>query len=460
MASTVTFNLSSNAQPTITVNHMVYAIYRQSDPTVIVQSQDFAPGGSGHPARDVTFPGLDRSNWQFRLLETLPDGVTVVREMDNFFFVPGANGVISYPPYEVQVDVTPGVVNGNTSFVFDGTDGTPDWRGRDAYPERVGQGTMQLEVQYLWDKETGSFTLLQDGDTFQPSELFNFTFATITDSIAGVPIPAPFSGVMIVENTTVLTGADIGKKIIIKGESTSFQITLPDLDTVTENVLIFFESGIGNHICVVIKTTGSDTIDWLKGGRSDLKIGRCESLVLYKNGGQWRVHDSEGNFKLVGRIISTDDPYQVSIEDLLGFNYLPLDGRALDINDYARLYEYVTSLPGGQAVSFAGWVGDSITRYSLASGGLFHIPDRRDLHERNVAEGGDIPGTWDTDQVGNFSASVTLQHGNSYTGGPNRPIIGNGLNAPTEETQNDVVFITGNDETTVQAYRISKFVLI
>ncbi|MDP4264933.1 MAG: hypothetical protein Q8941_20560, partial [Bacteroidota bacterium] len=219
MANTVTFNVSSNAQPGITVNHMKYALYKQSDLTTIVTAQSFAPA---HPERTVSFPALTRENWRFRLLEVLPDNTTIVREMDYFDFVPGDNSITYFPPEEIQVDVTAGLVNGTTSFIFDGTGGTEDWRGRTIYTERVGQGTMQKGVQYSWDTATGTFTLLTPEDKFQPNELFNIEFATIVSSISGVLPQTLFTGILIVTGATTLTASDIGKKIIIKGASSAF----------------------------------------------------------------------------------------------------------------------------------------------------------------------------------------------------------------------------------------------
>lgn len=78
-------------------------------------------------------------------------------------------------PVQITAGTTPGFISGATTFVFDGLLGTADWRGYNAYPERIGQGTM-LDSSYTWNPTTGRFSLLDVGDTFQPSEVFNFTF--------------------------------------------------------------------------------------------------------------------------------------------------------------------------------------------------------------------------------------------------------------------------------------------
>lgn len=384
MANTITFNVASNAQPGITVNHMKYALYLQTDLSTIVAFQNFSPA---HPARTVSFPGLTRSNYRFRLLETLPDNTTIVREMDYFDFVPGSSNIVYYPPVEIQADNTPGIVStvgSNTSFVFDGTAGTFDWRGREIFVERVGQGTMQRGVQYSWDTNTGTFTLLTVGDTFQPLELFNVEFGLVTTIDAGVAPQQLFSGVRIITGTTTLTNADIGKKIIIKGASNSFDITLPDIAVCLESIPMYFESGIGSHIGVRIKTVSGQIIDWLKGSRQDIKMGVCESLAMYKNidtaVSRWRIHEADGNFRTVGRFITTDgDPTANE------FNSLLCDGSLKSTADYARLYEdFVLKLPVANVSSYLSHnIGTDKYKFSFASAGQFYLPDLRNVYLRN-----------------------------------------------------------------------------
>jgi hypothetical protein len=76
-------------------------------------------------------------------------------------------------PEQVKTDVTPGVISGTAGFTFDGTGGLPDWRGYNAYPERIGQGTLATGL-YTWSPVTGDFTLTDT--VLQPNEIFNFTF--------------------------------------------------------------------------------------------------------------------------------------------------------------------------------------------------------------------------------------------------------------------------------------------
>lgn len=401
MSNTITFSVSTNAQLGITVHDMKYALYKSTDLTTIVSSQTFSPP---HNARTVTFPGLLRTNYRYRLLEM--NGGSLVAQLDYFDFVPGDNNVIYYQPTEIQTDITAGLVNGTTSFTFDGTGGTVDWRGRTiATAERVGQGTMQAGVQYSWNSTTGVFTLLQSGDTFQPAELFVISFTTITNAIAGVPPQALFTATTIITGTTVLTGADIGKKLIIKGASSAFDITLPDITGVNDSIPTYFESGIGSHKCVRILTTGGQVIDWLKGSRTDLKIGVCESLALYKeiSSSRWRAHNADGNFRSVGRFISS---FAAASQE---FNCIECDGSSISVNDYRRLYEdFVLLLDPTLVCNYADHgTGTNIYKFSYSSGGNFYLPDLRALYERN-ASGSLIPATYYANTVITHEHETTM----------------------------------------------------
>lgn len=402
MSLTLTYSISTNAQSSIGVNHMRYTIYKKSNLAAIFQSQSFAPP---HNARTVTFPALPKDNYRYILQEVLPDDVTVIRQMDLYDFVPGANDIIYYSPIEIQADFTVGMISATNTFTFDGTAGTFDWRGRDIYPERVGQGTMQKGIQYSWDKINGIFLLLQTDDVFAPGELFNIEFGIISTTFDGILPTSLFSGVLIISGATTLTAADIGKKIIIKGASSTFDITLPDASLCPDAIPTYFESSIGNHINVRIKTVGGQLIDWLKGARVDIKIGVCESISIYKepliNG--WRIHEADGNFRTVGQFIISDGDITAN-----QFNCLLLDGSAKNTDVYCRLYEdFVQKLPPAQLCSFATHgVGDNIRLFSLASGGQFFVPDLRNLYIRN----------WDgTNLAGAYMSDTSFDHRHETT---------------------------------------------
>lgn len=443
--STITFNVTSSSKPSITVNHLKYALYKDSDLTTIVTSQSFAPA---HPQRTVTFPGLARDNYRFRLLEVLPDDVTIVRELLYTDFTPGNDSIIYYEPIEIQADVTVGLVHGTTSFTFDGTAGTFDWRNRTISVERVGQGTMQAAVQYLWVPATGVFTLLTVGDTFQSNELFVVSFGLIVGSSGGVPPTVGvslFKSTRIITGNTTLTSADIGKNIIMKGLSNYFQINLPDITTCPDSIITWFESGIGNHDCIRIATSGGQTIDWLKGARTDMKIGRCESFGIYKevSTSQWRIHQADGNFRTVGRFIYTDADLTKE------FNCLLCDGSLVPVTSGARLYEdFVQQLPPAQVCNYIDHgTGTNKYKFSYASGGSFFLPDLRNLYLRN-SDGSNIPG--------DFHDQMYKAHGHGIATS-NGPASGNNTADPVRATGTGSVastqgieWVSGGDTLTIR----------
>lgn len=413
----VDLSIYVGALPTITTDDVRIDVATAADPNTTVTSQLFNPP---HPQRTVMFPGLSRINYIFTVRKIDgTDHTTIISQLGQFDVVPDDNSITFKVPFQVLVGTTPGFTAGATSVVLDGTGGKEDWRGFTIHPERIGQGTMKLGVDYTWDSVTGEWDLITTDDSFQDGEYFFVSFDPINGQGSGVTPPPTvltglFSDKLIVTGTATLTSADMGKKIIIKGASNSFVVTLPDLTGVTELVPFWIESGIGSHKTVRLQTTSGQTIDWLKGSRTDLKICPNESLVIYKEivgpDQQWRVHDSDGNFKQVGRIIST---YAALADE---FNCLELNGADVNINDYSRLYEdFVLHLTN--TVSYASWsTGANKYKFSVASGSVFKVPDLRGIYLRN-SDGSLATGTFQPDMVGPLAGLQVLDgQGGSSTG--------------------------------------------
>lgn len=382
----VTLNIIQNTIPGITSNDLKYVVYKAVDYPAETASQTFAPP---HNERTISFPGLERTNYIWKLFKM--SGMTIVEQLESFQVVPDNDGVIYKSPELIQVDITPGFTAGATVAVLDGSSGTEDWRGFEIYVERLGIGTMKKGLDYTWNINTGTFTLIVIGDSFQHLEFYNITFGLIVGGSSGIIAPSTFGGQKIITNTDSLSAGDVGKDIIIKGAAPYFEVQLPDVTTVPSGKVYFIEGGVGSHKCVRFKTQSGQTIDFLKGARTDVKVGVSESFWLYREAGasQWRIKSAVGNFAQVGRIITTD----ADITD--EFNVLELNGATVSVTEYARLYEdYVTQLDSAQVVTFANWsVGNNKYKWSLASGGVFHVPDRRNVYSRNW-DGTILPGVF------------------------------------------------------------------
>lgn len=393
MPSTVTPRIYTGAFPTI-VNPIKYAIYAAADPLAEVESQTFA---APHPIRAVSFPGLDRINYILRVFEML-DGVPLRTLVNDFNFNPDNNDIDYKTPEIIVVGITPGITPGSNTFTFDGTDGKPDWRSWTPIVQPPGFAPWLEGYNYTWDTVTGTLTII-DGQTFESEFRMLVEFETkIVTGAPGIPTAKLFSQVMDVDSNITLVPDDFGKKILVNPASTYVKITLPPIATVLPLKTIFFETGLdtGTDYCVEIAANTGDQWSFGKSGRGSMFMVASESFTAYRYGSLWHVQDAAGNFKIVGDQFGTD------IEEDEVSGAIPMKGQLLSVNQYARLYnDYVLKLPAGRAVPFSGaggWASNP-TKWSLASGGFFRCPDRRNIHERN-ADTTNLPGNPLADSVG------------------------------------------------------------
>jgi len=307
-------------------------------------------------------------------------------------------------------------------------------------------------VQYTWDTVLGKFDLITADDAFQTGELFNIEFELVVQNAGSPPAQELFTDVMIVTGTTALTGADIGKKIVIKGASPYFEVSLPEGATVAEKTVTYFEWGVGSHVNVKLTTFAGDTIDWGKGNLDHITGGVCESLALFWEAsvGEWRVHSHDGNFLKLGRIISTDG------DDTTEYNVQEMDGSNLAVATYKRAYEdYVQQLPPAQVCNYADWgTGDNSRKWSYSNGTNFRVPDRRNLYLRNT-DGAILPGVYQADMIGPLSLVIPqVQHIGSGVpvGVTDGPLGG----SPPTET----FTISAGTETRPKSVVVRQFVLI
>jgi len=371
------------------------AIFKTVTPLAVEQSisENFP-----HADRSWTFYGLDEgSNYIFKIQKYV-GAVWVDITGYSFTFTADSSSLIYKVPITIQVGVTVGLTAGATSAVFDGTGGKDDWRGFTIFPERLGAGTMKIGIDYNWDPATGTWTLINYGDSFQNTEYFFIQFSLITSSTGGGQVLSgkQFQSTSVITADYTILSTDFGNKLIVNGTGLSVALTLPDAFTIPENKLLYIESGVGSHKSVVINThDNTQKIDWLEGNRIALYMGRCETIVLYKQVIDsthhiWRIHEADGNFKTVGR---TFHSYSDTAEEL---NAVPLDGggtSGLSAVAYARLYnDHVLKQDPSKIVSYTDWsVGNNKLKYSTVNGsGFFHIPDTRDLFTRNTGTGRDV----------------------------------------------------------------------
>lgn len=466
--ATFTVNISTSA--TITTNDLRMALYKGSDPNTAVYFIDEA--GPTHAARTWTFPGLEPVNWICRKLE-ISGGVTL-QVLEQFTFTPGSDDVEVKAPFYIEFDVT--VIPNNSPNVFTSGLSTfvvSDWIGWDIVAERIGTGTMKPAIDYTWNAVTGTFSLLANGDMFAPNEHFFITFLTkvVTGGGSGSSsVPAIFNQRMTVTGNTTILAEDIGKKILLKITGNYAEVTLPDITSVAENRVVFFEMQRNATMkTVFIKTTGADIMDWLEGGLSGVYICPGESIALYreKDGANnyWRVHDADGNFRQVGLEVNG----YLSAGNLT--NIVEADGggaSGLDRFQYARLYNRVVlKLPSIEKVAYSSWAtGNNKYKYSNLDTGSdkFRIPDLRGIVSKG-ADSSNVPSFYELDQVGTHDHAFG-NYKNDAQGGSQSNFLylgtDNGASTNTDDTKKTKVnagSLAVPLENRVKTYRTRRLIL-
>lgn len=392
--STTVLNAYSAAFPLIT-NRVRAIVSKQSDPDAVVSSQTKpAP----HPVRLWSFPGLERTNYIFEMNEIDGDD-NIVRQLAYFDVVPGAiEGTLARDQEQITVGTTVGLEIGASSFIFDGEDGKPDYRGWDIGISEVGGSNFYVkDYEYTWDSVTGEFTFLEDGRIFAANQTYHVIFdAKVIPPESVNPIPT-FSITRITTDTT-LDESYFGKKVICEPAGDYMEVTLPALSITVEGAPIMFEVSADSIKCVKFVPDTGDTINFARG---NLYAYPNEHFTIYKfvrslGVYEWRVTDAFGNFTTVGQIVSDD------VTSTFHLNKIPLDGSSINVNQFARLYnEVVLNLP--QSVLYANHsTGTNKYKFSLVNGSdEFYIPDRRNMFEKQL-------GT--TGVSGDFTASSVGKH--------------------------------------------------
>lgn len=471
MPSTVTPRIYTGAFPTITANDLKYTLYAVSDPLAEVSSQTFSPP---HLARMVSFPGLDRVNYTFKLYK-MAAGVPI-ETLATFEFNPDNSEFLYRAPEILEVGSTIGLIDGATTFTFDGTGGKPDWRGWIPIMQPPGFGPLLKGYNYSWNSTTGLFTLT-DGSVFTTGVRYLAEFQPKTVAGApGVPSGRLFTDVMEITASTTLVAADMGKKILIKPATPYIEITWPAIATAVQNRVTFVETvpqGAGSRFCVAHKAAGTDEWQFGKLPRTTVYQLPGESFEVYKyaafgNPAAWRVQNAVGNFLSVGHSFGSDATTELNAQ--------LFDGSTGDVEKDARIWnEFILQLDGAQVCSYADWESTvaNQTKFSLQNSDVpakFHFPDRRNLHERNTSAAA-LAGAYQADQLlkhRHIQDTGALDHlnGGSYghtdvnflIGTYGGPVSGpRGITSrSTGITQTDGGSIDG-DENRVKNYSINRF---
>lgn len=458
---TATLNAYTKAYPLIT-NRIKASVLSATSPFAVVAS--IIDTTVGHPARTYDFLGLPRNNYGFSLDE-IDGGGSVVQNLALFSVVPGDIGtLLTRDDEQIQVDVTPGLVSGATSFTFDGTSGKPDYIGWEIVPAELagGRQIMVRGVDFSWDSLTGIFSLLTPGDTFNNGAYYNIHFNPIQQAAGNsYPTITDFE-INYVKVDTTLDDTYFGKKLLVDPTGVYTEITLPDIATIPDGRKMMVEVIGSGTACVKFIPDGSDVINWLRG---NIFCNKQESFSIYKFTNpdtltpEWRVCDVDGNFKTVGQSVGDDS----DIADV--FNRILLNGASILNTQYARLYnEFVLNLPSSQVVNYDDHAtGNNKYLWSLANsadpGNLnkFKIPDRRGLFERNNNTG--KPGDYFSEMIKSTGLSITLPYVQNFGSSATFGVTDGNPGGPPGGVTIPVTIGTGT-ETRPNNYLINKYVLI
>lgn len=393
-------------------------ISKQSDPLAVVATETDYYAVTGHVQRIWSFPGLERTNYIFNMYTVDGAGNPTGTTLAYFDVVPaGIAGVLVRDDEQITVGVTPGLVAGEREILFDGGEVSPgvfrpDYRGWNINPERLTPvGRTQIRGtefvlnsgEYSWNTLTGRYALLQDdgagnNDVFLAGETFNIDFDPIAGTAGGSVGNANMDfGILYKTATYSLTSNDFGLKIIAEPVGDYMRLNLPPIGTVPSGRPVLIEVGKTEHCAVEIYTT--DTKAYVGSF-----IACCgDTIRIYKFirvagiAYEWRADSADGNFRTVGQIVNTDFA--------AALNFLRFTGASVSVQKYARLYQFVESLPFGQVVAYADWAfGNNRYKYSYSDGDGFNpqfmIPDLRGIYLRAT----------NTDLAGEYFLQMVLAH--------------------------------------------------
>lgn len=95
-----------------------------------------------------------------------------------------SGGYVYKKPQYLESGITPGLVPGANTAVFDGTGGKDDWRGWTPILQRTA--IMKPGIDYSWDTDSGTLHLLSPGDVFGNLEFFFSQFELRTNATVAV----------------------------------------------------------------------------------------------------------------------------------------------------------------------------------------------------------------------------------------------------------------------------------
>lgn len=260
--------------------------------------------------------------------------------------------------------------------------------------------------------------------------------------------------------TYSVSSTDKAKRFSLDCTGSKQEVTLPALSGLAAGDFYYFEHRRGGvQAQTRIKCAGSDKIyfNGLGAGITELTeiwVSKGGGLYLRKEGSNWEViGDYEG--QRVGERMAATYKDHVA--------WIPEMGQLMDGDEHPALYWFIRNvLPNTHYVtddtvssgSYAHPVGKEGQFVIHSTSKAFRMPNTQGLSERGLTDfdtyGGDAervydyPGGVQNGQVGEFTSTVAVPKGYSYTGSPNVLRFGNGSSGP-ENVDWSITMNTGKE---------------
>ena len=326
----------------------------------------------------------------------------------------------------------------------------------------------RLDIEY--DLYSGGGISLKDGEQFSSGDaLFISIYKNVaTQAAQGTTSTtgAEFTGVSVI-NTNVDFDTDLYNKLIIADFSgTSGKVDFPALSLIPNNTKAVFNTHGGSQKYLTLQFEAGDTVNFLGEAKNAIYLAKGEELRLFIHSGVCYVVNYSGNAKIRGTVQSDINTNRVDTGSYLLANE---STGVLSKADYPGIYEFILSLGTGVFVPLSEWSNSVVVnsgkinqattfpnkcKYGIdTTSETFRVPHLQGLTKK-FASSGQIAGAYTHDAVGNHTATVAVNRGNSFTGAPGSETDKRfGYGAASAATKTETWDIeTGNTETTVKGY--------
>lgn len=378
-------------------NNFVGAVYYASNDNV-VEVVPIPKVGGVYPlpplSMELTFNDLTEGiGYIFRMWES-PDNTANGKVRTSYSFIGRNSRVAVREDLQLRVGTTPGLNDGDTAYTDASLIG---WNFRISK-----EGSGPFFFSDFWARPTEDVVQLATGLLFAGGEGYNLEFypqIQFYDSIqSGMPTA---SRTITVDDA--LTYADANKYINTQGIHTNIAISLPAISTMVEFQPIYLRSNGGSHINARYYCLGSDRFE---DGSVEIVLARDEYIMVYVEGGVWKLFGDTFGIDNVGQIIYS---YSNSEKKAIYAN-----GTEKSRKDFYRLYK--KALADGKVITKTQWQqvdgngdypykgfyhnGDGVNTFGIPILALYPYLSAVDVSVRSS-------GSFQKDGVGSFNAKIT-----------------------------------------------------